>query len=173
MRKVLITLSAVVLCAFGYLSSQGLWQSVDVQQGKQGGFILLGMDHTGPYTSIGDAFQELSELYPTGEFTGVYFDNPDSIPANELRSFAGLKVSAAEGLEEMGRNHHLRMHNIEERPSHFVDWKCNQNTVGILLGTMKAYPALGLASEATGWTGNAVIAFEEYTDTGVRYVMQH
>jgi len=173
MKKLIFIVGAIALAAFGYLTSQGLLQSAQVQKGTQGGFILLGVDHTGSYYTIGDAFEELKEIYPTGQFTGVYFDNPDSIPSEDLRSFAGLKVSAAEGLREMGKNHHLRMHNIEQRPAHFVDWDCGESTVGIILGSMKAYPALGLASEATGWTGDAVIAYEEYTDTGVRFVMQH
>jgi len=173
MKKVIYIAVGLAIAALGFLVSQGLLRSVTVEQGMQGGFILLGVDHTGPYHTIGDAFQELQQLYPEGEFSGIYFDNPDSIPADSLRSFAGFKVTAAKGLQEMGEHHQLRMHNVEMRPAQFVDWECGQNMVGILIGTFKAYPALGLACEAAGWTGETVIAYEEYTANGVRYVMQY
>jgi hypothetical protein len=173
MKKVIYIAAGLAIAVLGYLVSQGLWRSVTVEQGMQGGFILLGIDHTGPYHTIGDAFQELQELYPDGAFSGIYFDNPDSIPSDSLHSFAGLKVSAAQGLEEMGKHHHLRMHNVALRPAHFVNWESGRNMVGILLGTFKAYPALGEACESAGWTGNPVIAYEEYTEDGVRFVMQY
>jgi len=173
MRKLLWIVLVLVALVFGFLVSQGLYTSVEVQQGEQGGFILLGMDHVGPYAEIGNAFTALKELHPDGEFSGVYFDDPETVAADSLRAFAGVRVTTAEGLDQMAKHHTLRLHHIERRPSHFIDWPHGSNLVGILLGTFKAYPALGEASAATGFSGGDVIAYETYGPDGVRYVMQY
>ena len=46
-------------------------------------------------------------------------------------------------------------------------------SVSMILGTMKAYPALKAACEETGLCTENSIAFEEYSDAGTRYVMTY
>lgn len=173
MKKVIWIALALVGIAFAYLMSQGLYRSVEVQTGEQGGMLLVGLDHTGPYYSIGDVFESLRSDAGDAEFVGVYFDNPDLVPEDSCRSFAGWIVpSTAAGLEAMGRNHKLRMLPIERRPSTYCDWE-GSGMVGILLGTFKAYPALGEVAAQQGWSGEDVIAYEHYTDGSTRFVMQY
>jgi len=45
--------------------------------------------------------------------------------------------------------------------------------ISMILGTMKAYPALKDACEQTGLCTEESIAFEEYSETGTRYVMTY
>ena len=173
MKKALIVSGGLVLVVWGLLMSQGLYSSIEIEQGEQGGFILLGMDHVGPYQEIGSAFEALQLKFPEGEFSGVYFDDPATVSADSLRSFAGMKVSAAEAIRQMGMDHSLRIFEIERRPAHFVNWAHGDNMVGIIIGTMKAYPALTVACEETGWSGESPLAYEDYSSEGIRYVMQY
>ena len=48
MKKVLWIVLALVAIVFGFLISQGLYRTVEVEQGEQGGFILVGVDHAAP-----------------------------------------------------------------------------------------------------------------------------
>ncbi|HEX7665488.1 MAG TPA: AraC family transcriptional regulator [Polyangiaceae bacterium] len=56
--------------------------------------------HTGPYGRISEAFARLGEIagvnglfaHPGAKMLGVYHDDPESTPANELRSDAGIVV---------------------------------------------------------------------------------
>ncbi|MDA8771650.1 GyrI-like domain-containing protein [Flavobacteriales bacterium] len=173
MKKALIVIGGLVLVVWGLLMSQGLYSSIEIEQGEQGGFILLGMDHIGPYQEIGTAFEALRSKFPEGEFSGVYFDDPETVPADSLHSFAGMKVSAAEAIRQIGLDHSLRTFEIEQRPAHFVNWGHGDNMVGIIIGTMKAYPALTAACEETGWSGDSPLAYEDYSSEGIRYVMQY
>ena len=100
MKKVLWIVLALVAIVFGFLISQGLYRTVEVEQGEQGGFILVGVDHVGPYMEIGAAFAKVKTQFPDGELAGIYYDNPEFVPEDSLRSFAGVKVSATEGLKQ-------------------------------------------------------------------------
>jgi AraC family transcriptional regulator len=69
---------------------------------------LLGVAHLGPYAEIGQAFARLSEIAReagvSGAMAGVYYDDPFTVPAADLRSLAGLVVGEdhppVTGLEE-------------------------------------------------------------------------
>ena len=56
--------------------------------------------HVGPYNQIGEAFARLGPLAggligaPGTMMVGIYHDDPESVPAAELRSDAGLVVPA-------------------------------------------------------------------------------
>ncbi|MFV2053897.1 AraC family transcriptional regulator [Aliiroseovarius sp. YM-037] len=73
---------------------------------------LLGMPHSGPYLEIGQAFEKLAaiaasrNLWPEVRgMVGVYYDDPNAVDEDKLRSFAGLQVtenvSDTDGLEEV------------------------------------------------------------------------
>ncbi len=174
MKKLLWVILVLFVGALGFLGTHGLFSSVAVQQGEQGGFVLIGLDHVGPYHEIGALFQELREEFPEGEFVGVFLDDPETIPEDSLRSFAGVKMNtAAEGLDQMAKHPKMRVQRIEKRPAHYVDWEGSRNMISIILGTMKAYPALSDACETTGWSGNTVVAYEAYSEGITRFVMQY
>ena len=173
MKKALWIVLALVAIVYGFLISQGLYRTVDVQQGEQGGFILVGVDHVGSYMEIGTAFAEVQAQFPEGEFAGIYYDNPEFVAEDSLRSFAGVKVSATDGLEAIAAHPGFRLVEVEKGPSFYTDWSGGSGTVSIILGTMKTYPALKAACEATGLCSESSIAFEEYSETGTRYVMTY
>lgn len=174
MKKFLLIVLALAAVLVGYLATQGLFRSVDVQQGEQGGFILLGKDHVGPYAEVGKVYEEFYALYPEGDFAGIYYDDPDEVPHDSLRAFVGIKVSASEGLDQIAQHPTMRMLTVDRRPAHYIDWDASLGSmVGMIIGTMKCYPALGEACEASGWSGEEVLAYEEYTDAGIRFVMQY
>ncbi|HBE11077.1 MAG TPA: hypothetical protein DCY76_01450 [Flavobacteriales bacterium] len=173
MKKVLWIVLALVAIVFGFLISQGLYRTVEVEQGEQGGFILVGVDHVGPYMEIGAAFAKVKTQFPDGELAGIYYDNPEFVPEDSLRSFAGVKVSATEGLEVIAAHPGFRLVEIEKGPALYTEWSGGSGVVSMILGTMKAYPALKEACEETGLCTENSIAFEEYSDAGTRYVMTY
>lgn len=61
---------------------------------------LVGLDHQGDYNAIGRTFERLSALAaahgligPGTRMFGIYFDDPETVPAARLRSFAGLSAT--------------------------------------------------------------------------------
>lgn len=173
MKKILWIVLALVALVFGFLTSKGLYCTVEVQQGEQGGFILVGVDHVGPYMEIGGAFAKVKAQFPDGKLAGIYYHKPEFVPEDSLRSFAGVKVSATEGLEAIAAHPGFRLVEIEKGPALYTLWSGGSGLVSIILGTMKAYPALKAACEETGLYTENSIAFEEYSDAGTRYVITY
>lgn len=61
---------------------------------------LATLEHVGPYTEIGRTFEQLTALFTARNLwpfargtAGVYPDDPSAVPADELRSYAGVIVS--------------------------------------------------------------------------------
>ncbi|WP_325895358.1 AraC family transcriptional regulator [Grimontia sp. NTOU-MAR1] len=66
---------------------------------------LIGLEHSGDYMKIGQQFEKLQGWLTTRNlidentrFFGVYFDDPDTVPTEELRSLACIKASNADDL---------------------------------------------------------------------------
>jgi AraC family transcriptional regulator len=63
---------------------------------------VLGMEHRGSYQEIGGAFERLGTAVEAAglrqsvdEWVGIYFDNPFKVPADSLRSMAGVTAAGA------------------------------------------------------------------------------
>jgi AraC family transcriptional regulator len=77
-------------------------QSMQVEITELPARRVASVRHIGPYNQISKAFERLGELAgPAGLFqapeaamVGLYYDDPDSVPPDQLRSDAGLFVSA-------------------------------------------------------------------------------
>ncbi len=72
--------------------------------------VLAALPHKGPYLEVGGAFEQVSTIFNTRNawphakgMMGVYYDDPNAVPAEELRSHAGIVVGeeahVPEGLE--------------------------------------------------------------------------
>lgn len=68
---------------------------------------IVGIGHTGPYKDLGKAFERLlawaaarNALRPDTRFFGVAWDNPEMVPADKLRSLAGMTLP--EGVTDAG-----------------------------------------------------------------------
>jgi AraC family transcriptional regulator len=74
---------------------------------KQMSELRLGtIHHRGPYQGVTNAFQELSTIAasaglfsrPDAKLVGVYHDDPETKPKDQLRSDAGITISEKEAL---------------------------------------------------------------------------
>lgn len=64
--------------------------------------ILAAVPHTGPYLEVGGAFEQVNTIFTSRNawghakgMMGIYYDDPNAVPAAELRSHAGVIVSDA------------------------------------------------------------------------------
>lgn len=84
----------------------------DVQIKERPAMTLVGLHHRGPYQEMGGAYQKAVGIITAQNFwlqikgaIGVAWDNPDLVPAADLRSFAGFLVAddctAPDGLDTL------------------------------------------------------------------------
>ena len=174
MKKVLIVLLVLIVLGVIYLSTQGLFQSVEVEQRSMPGYRVVGINHVGPYEKIGDAFNQIHKIADEQsvpvKMIGVYFDNPNEVPAESLRSMAGIIVSEADSikLSSLSNLTFLSIPAGEAAVSNFE----TGGMVSMIIGAMKSYPKLTEYVESIGIAKQVNFVYEVYGEGTTEYVMQ-
>lgn len=174
MKKFLIGLFILVSLVFVYLISQGLLQSVKVEQRMMPGFRIAGIRHIGPYEKIGDAFNQIhavaDEQGVPVKMIGVYFDNPNEVVEDSLRSLAGIIVSEEDSarLSVLSNLTFLTIPAGNAAVSNFE----TDGMVSMIIGAMKSYPTLTEYVAEKGLAEQVNFVYEVYGEGKTEYVMQ-
>ena len=82
--------AALISTIFVYLVYSGLFAKVTVDTKEPpfegSGLTLAYKVGTGAYKNCGHLFTEASSILPTNKCAGIYYDDPETVPENELRS---------------------------------------------------------------------------------------
>jgi hypothetical protein len=174
MKKVLIALLLLVFAVFVYLITQGLMQHVHVEQRAMPGYRIVGIEHVGPYEKIGDAFNRVHDFADKNgvavHMIGVYFDNPNEVPQDSLRSLAGLIVSEADSIK-LSAVPGLKMLSIPPGNAAASTFETG-GMVSMIIGAMKSYPELTEYVTSKGVAEDVVFVYEVYGEGKTDYVMQ-
>ncbi|QRY68960.1 AraC family transcriptional regulator [Ensifer sp. PDNC004] len=100
--------------AFETASTEGIPDMYEVTLKEVEAFDVVGVAHTGSYMEIGKAFETLygtlfsRQLFrPDMEMIGIYLDDPELVPTEKLRSFAGVSAREAMPVEAPLTPQHL------------------------------------------------------------------
>jgi hypothetical protein len=174
MKKVLIVLFALVLLIFFYLISQGLLQTVVIEQRAMPGYRVAGIRHVGPYEKIGDAFNQIHKIADEQgipvKMIGVYFDNPNEVAEDSLRSIAGVIVSDVDSAK-LSAISNLTFISIPAGSAAVSDFETG-GMVSMIIGAMKSYPKLTEYVTEKGIAEQVAFVYELYGEGKTEYVMQ-
>lgn len=186
LKKILIVLGVIVVIVVAALYMNGAFQKIDIQQGKEGPYRLMGIYHQGPYQDIGKVFHQVGEACrkigwkdsTTKKVTesdrlmfGVYFDDPETVPEDSLRSFAAVQIMSSEDSALFAAA--LPGASIVEIPNGSA-LICDQKTSGMMsmvIAAMRVYPAFGKFAEANPPKTPISHVFEIYHPGRTRFVM--
>lgn len=174
MKKILIVLIVLALGFFVYLIAQGLFQAVVIEQRTMPGFRVAGIRHVGPYEKIGDAFNQIHSLAQENDvpvkMIGVYFDNPNEVNEDSLRSLAGIIVSEADSVKLSGLSS-VAFLAIPPGNAAVSEFQTG-GMVSMIIGAMKSYPMLTAYVDEKGIAERVNFAYELYGEGKTDYVMQ-
>jgi len=171
--SLLVTLIITVL---GYVSYSGIWSSIIVStsETEYGPMTMAYKTIVGPYKDAGEFFNESFCLLPDREQLGIYYDDPEGMPANQLRCAVGPvlakgteKPVPAE-MEKMVKNGFKIVH--LPKPSYVVMASFPfSTTLSIFLAIYKVYPRLRDYIAQRNLC--AYPAMEIYTDNTIVFMM--
>jgi len=174
MKKLLIALLILISLVFIYLASQGLFQSVEVEQKPMPGFRVAGIRHTGPYEKIGDSFNQIHQIADQQgvevKMIGVYFDNPNEVPEDSLRSLAGVIVSESDSIK-LSLLPEITFLSIPDGNAAVSSFETG-GMVSMIIGAMKSYPKLTEYVAEKGMAEQVNFVYEVYGEGKIEYVMQ-
>lgn len=177
MKKVLIIVGVIAIAFIGFYWYIGGFESLEVKKKRMGGYLVAGLNYTGPYHMVGPTMEKAdSTLRSMGinctKGFGIYYDNPETTPENQLRSYVGNVIESADAalIEEM-QLQGLRVDSISEKES-LVAEMTTRSTLSYMIGPMKAYPLLTEAIKAN--TCVPTMSYELYDVPAQKtyYVMQ-
>jgi hypothetical protein len=173
-RKIIWIVASLVLVVVGLLAWLGAFTSLTVNDSPQGGYVVMGYDYMGPFEKIGPVYERVvaksdSLGISTDSLVGVYYSNPDEVAPDSLLSFVGVVVGKSDddlGTLDFGG---LRPERIPSGRALWIDFPYS-STLGMYIGIMRAYGALGEAATEAGLEPGWV--YEVHTKGNVRFVFQ-
>jgi len=169
-------LFTLIITVLGYVSYSGIWSSIIVStsETEYGPMTMAYKTIVGPYKDAGEFFTESFCLLPDREQLGIYYDDPEGMPANQLRCAVGPvlakgteKPVPAE-MEKMVKNGFKIVH--LPKPSYVVMASFPfSTTLSIFLAIYKVYPRLRDYIAQRNLC--AYPAMEIYTDNTIVFMM--
>lgn len=138
----------VCLCVLGYILYQGgIFTKVVIQEKEMGPYVLVYKEHIGSYQKIKTVIDEVyysllnQEKIKTSKGFGIYYDNPKNVPEEKLRSIGGCLLDSSDYDKISQLNTKYLIREINQQKALVCEFPFN-NTLSIIIGIMKVYPAL-------------------------------
>jgi len=171
-----ILLIIFVLTVFTYLIISGLLSriNVDTCETRFGPMVVAFKARTGPYKGAGDLFTDSYCLLPNREQVGIYYDDPETVPENELRYAVGPILSNGDqtpSKEEMDLvvSHGFKIFHVP-KPNFVVTASFPfRTTLSIFIAIFRVYPKLRRYIAERNLC--AYPAIEVYADSEIVFIM--
>ena len=144
---IVLILAAIFLILGLFLARNGLFATVEIAEKDAGPYLMVYARHIGDYKNVApvmDAlYHDLKDNFgiATTRGFGLYYDNPQEVAAEELRSIVGCIVDdkTIEELTEAGIKYQVAMYPAS--PSIVAQFPY-KSQLSIILGIFKVYPKL-------------------------------
>jgi hypothetical protein len=141
----LVIISLILVLVIGFFWHMGYFESVQVQEKQEGGYLMAGIDVVGPYSDAGRHISKVGYKLKalginSGNGIGIYYDDPKTTPKDKYHSFVGniINVTDIDLLEKIKLNG-LKIDSIPQKKALIIEFPI-KNTMSYMIGPMKAYP---------------------------------
>jgi len=166
----------LILTLLVYVAYSGMWTSIEVSTSEPsyGPISIAYKTSVGPYKAAGEIFTESFCLLPDKEQLGLYYDDPEGTPPDQLRCAVGPILAKGgekpktEDMEKMLKNGFKIAH--FPKPSYVVTATFPfATTLSIFLGIYRVYPKLRDYIAQRNLC--AYPAIEIYKDSDILFIM--
>ncbi|MBF0406581.1 MAG: GyrI-like domain-containing protein [Candidatus Riflebacteria bacterium] len=141
---VLVLIVAIILI---YLSGYGLFSSVIISEKNVGPYLLVYRKHIGDYKNVGPVMDKIyydlkdNHSVITTKGFGLYYDNPQDVTTDNLRSIVGCIVEgkSIEDLKDIKNKYGIKEYPASKSVVAEFPFK---GKISIILGIFKVYPKL-------------------------------
>ncbi|MGZ4056798.1 MAG: GyrI-like domain-containing protein [Bacteroidia bacterium] len=178
LKIILAIFALLIIIGFIYAGYLNAFSHVNVEDKTEGGYKLVGLDFTGPYSKVGkfmmDAEKKLSDnniKSPKG--FGIYYDDPKITPEEKCRSFVGdilleKDFNQIPKLKSLG----FKIDSIPESPS-VVAYFPIKSPLSYMIGPMKVYPEITKYMTEKNYKSNLSLEVYDADNKMIMFVMQY
>jgi hypothetical protein len=170
-----IVLCVLVVLILGFLAWAGMFASVKAVEQEMGPYTMAYDSFVGPYKDTGMIFQKVDQsLRKDGIVAsrgiGIYYDDPQSVPANQLRSECGsiIEDKNLAALEKVKANYKIKT--VAKSACLVVEFPA-RTMMAYMIGPMKAYPVLTAAAKAKSLRPSLMYEIYDMPGKKIFYVM--
>lgn len=178
MKKTLIVISVIVVVLLAFLSYEGIWATAKIEKAEEGGYVMMGIDHKGAYYKIGDTMKKLQdEVKAAGienpKFAGMYYDNPDEVAEDSLRSFAAVIIDSPADSAKLMAMKNYKVVEVEKGSALICDMR-TPDMISTIIAVYKAYPAFSTYFKSNPEDAKSIkYTYELYKEGTTRFVFQY
>ncbi len=170
-----LVIAVIVIISLIALSRYGLFASVNISEKNTGPYLLVYKKHIGDYKNVGPIMDELYldlknsyEIETTKGF-GLYYDNPQEIDKDKLRSIVGCIVEgkSVNDLIKVSNNY-----GVKEYPSSksvVAEFPYN-GKISIIIGIFKVYPKLGAYIKEKKYAQTPIMELYDQPNNKIEYI---
>jgi DNA gyrase inhibitor GyrI len=165
----------IVLVLLVVLGRQGLFASVKISEKNVGPYLLVYKKHVGPYKNVGPVMDEVYNglkddfgIETTKGF-GLYYDNPQEVEADKLRSIVGCIVEGktVEDLAAVGEKFVVGEYPASQSVVAEFPYK---GKMSIIIGVFKVYPKLMAYSDEKSYTPTPMMEVYDQPNGTIEYI---
>ncbi len=177
--KKIVTIIAIMVLIVGLFAWYiGYFNNIKIEEKKEGGYTVIGMEFTGPYSQAGkfmvDVDKKLKDAgieYTTG--FGIYYDDPKIVPAEKCRSFVGgilgkKYLNKITDLKASG----FKVDSIPLAEAVVAEFPI-KNSLSYMIGPMKVYPAISKYMKKNKYETTLSLEIYDEPHKKVTYIMQY
>ena len=178
LKIILTTLSAIIiiLLLFGWYI--GFFKSIIVEEKEEGGYKVVGMEITGPYSKVGKSMMDIdkklkdSGIICTKGF-GIYYDDPKIIPAEKCRSFVGniLEEKDFSRISEL-KSAGFKVDSVPIAKSVVSEFPL-KNALSYMVGPVKVYPVLSKYMSEKRYKSTLSLEIYDMPNKKITFIMQY
>lgn len=173
---IIIAALAIILLLSGWY--MGYFSRVNIVEKDEGGFKVIGVNVTGPYSNVAKDMERVSkQLKEMGVICtkgfGIYYDDPKMVNAEKCRSFVGNIIDEKDFkiVSEL-KPEGLKIDSIPKAKTVVAEFPI-KNTLSYMIGPMKVYPALSNYMSARGYTSVLSVEIYDIPNKKIMFMMQY
>lgn len=173
-KIIAVVLFIVIILLLLFLVYMGMFSTVTVYEKEAGPYIYVFKKYIGPYSGTGKVFDEVNtELQSVGIVKetgiGVYYDNPATVDASELKSDCGV-ILAEEDIAKVQKIKDLTIATIPKGIFMTAEFPV-KNGLSYMFGPMKVYPAFNVHMGGKKYKPAPGIEIYEMKNRKILYLM--
>ncbi len=178
LKIVLTTLGVLLFMSIIFGWYIGFFITMKVKEKEEGGYRVVGLKYTGPYSKSGkfmnDVQQKLKDMSITSNKDfGIYYDDPETIPAEKCRSFVGsiLEEKDFDKIPELISSG-LKVDTITKSNVVYTEFPLINN-MSFMMGAMKSYPIISKYMNEKGYKATQSMELYDVPNKKITYIMQY
>ncbi len=177
MKKRNFYLALILIGGFAFgIYYFGIIQEIQINEQEIGPFKVVYETHLGDYSEIGKVQDKIydsliSDGINTTKGFGIYYDNPDKVKKENLRSEVGVIIES----EDYSKVSTLKgKYNIKDIPrsKSIVATFPYRNKFSIMLGVFRVYPKLNDYIESKGYAESPVMEIYDLKNQKIYYIIE-